>query len=147
MPQAGRTPAKPVCWTPLWVPLFREAQEEFVCHMFALSHLPENCLFPLWNTRSLPPSPLSRWHIKLNCPICPRVSHILMKPHMIICTKFGHFVLLPCLMLIWLLVQPEEFRKVGGKFIFPPPHYKPANYTLRAQLPYYSYQHCSCQSG
>lgn len=146
MHQAGRALAKPVCWTPLCVPLFREAQQEFVCHMFALSHLPENWLFSLWNTRSLPPSPLSRWHINLNCPICPRVSHILMKPHMIICIKFGHSVLLTCLMLIWL-VQPEEFGKVGGKFIFPPPHHKPANYTLRAQLPYYSYQHCSCQSG
>lgn len=33
-----------------------------------------------------------------------------------------NFLLLICLRLIWLLLQPGEFRKVGGKLFFPPPN-------------------------
>lgn len=43
-------------------------------------------------------------------------------PYMHIPIRFGHFLLLLCLMLIWLLVWPED-SKVGGKLFLVLPHH------------------------
>lgn len=107
MQQTWRTPVKPIFWTPLCVPLFRRPSKDF-CPFH-----PVNCLLPLWNPRCL-------WTLFFvqNCTEMQLLNLssaliFLRSPHMI-CSKFGHFLLL-----IWL-VLPAEFRKVGVKFVFPP---------------------------
>lgn len=93
---------------------FWVAWKEFIYHMFALSHLLVNCYFSLWNPRFLPPE----WHVSLHWTMCLRVSHSSWNPYMYICNKVGNFLILICLILIWLLVHPEEFWKLGEKLFF-----------------------------
>lgn len=44
-----------------------------VYYMFALSHLPANCLLSLWSPRPLLPPLSLECHISLNCSMCPQV--------------------------------------------------------------------------
>ena len=87
--------------------------------MFALSHLSVNYLLPLWNPKSPAPSPLSKMSYKPQMPNVALGLIFLGHPTCTPMINFGHFFLFICL-LIWLLAQPEEFRKVGGEVFFVP---------------------------
>lgn len=101
------------------VPWSWVVQQEFVFHMFALSPLPVNCPLSLLKSQILTSLSLIQNDIEastaqwvLGFPI----------PSMYVYNPFGHFLLIFCPMLIWLLILPEEFR-IEGKLFFQPPQY------------------------
>lgn len=83
----GRQKASKACLLNLPVyHCFGGARQEFVYHMFILSHLPVNCFLSLWNPRPLPPIlPGPKWHMNLNCPM-----HLIFLRHPLMynCNKF-----------------------------------------------------------
>lgn len=78
-----------------------------------LFHLHVECLLALWS-----PKPQCRFislKASFNLSLNPTVS---WSPCMYVCNNFGYFLLLTCLMLIWLLDLPEEFREIKGILLF-----------------------------
>lgn len=85
-----------------------------IIYMCALSHWPGNCPLSIWNPRPLPPSPLLRMAYKLQLPNGSQVLYLYGSPAWTSIIKFGHLILLICLILISLLTQPEKLRKISS---------------------------------
>lgn len=83
-----------------------------VCSFSSTCELPT---LSLWNLRWPP------WSRMVDKPQLPGVSLgfiFLWNSYPCRSNKFGHFLLLICLVLNWLEVQPEELRKVEGELSF-----------------------------
>lgn len=76
--------------------------------MFALSHLLANCQAPASFS-------LVQKHATLNCPNLSLGPIVLWNPEMCMHNTFCYFLLWTCLMSVWLLNHPEEFRRVERK--------------------------------
>lgn len=87
--------------------------------MARLLSLLVNCLLPLWNPRPFPPPPLSRMAYKPQLPSVSLGIIFLWHPHTCIQNDFRCFLLF-CLLLLWLLAQPEGLRKVWGELLVVP---------------------------
>lgn len=89
--------------------------------MFDLSHLSIHCLLSLWNPRLLSPSPLSRWHISLNCPMPLWGLILLWHPARTHLMNFGHFFPVNEYHVNLINNSAKRTWKVRGKKFFVPP--------------------------